>query len=178
MDKHFLPECFTDTILIEQLVPSAISYNHKFGCNNVAKEMTTGRLKDKFAVGIIDKDKSEIKYLSEFEKIDSVESSLLLWKHSSKPHYIIQLCPALEKWLIEVCKKGKLSLEDFGLPLKLDELIRATKSTQSDQDVRISNLCKALAGRSDIVEIKKLRHWISYLKEKNYKADIKDLKNV
>ncbi len=178
MDKHILPECFTDTILVEKLVPSKLGYNHKVGCNNVAKEMKSGRLKDNFAVGIIDKDKNEVKYLAEFELIDNVEGSLNLWLHVSKPHYMIQICPALEKWLINVCKKGNINIEDFGLPVQLDELIRFTKSSQSDQDTRITNLCKALAGRNDLIEINKLRHWISYLKQKNYKADIKELKNV
>ena len=178
MDKHFLPECFTDTILIEKLVPSTIGYNHKVGCNNVVKEMVSGRLKDNFAVGIIDKDKSEVTYLKEFEKIDFVADSLILWKHRNKLHYIIQICPALEKWLINICKKGEIHIEDYGLPATLAELIRITKSTQSDRDIRISNLCKTLSERSDIIEIKKLRHWISYLKEKNYNADIKELTNV
>jgi hypothetical protein len=79
-----MPECYADTLLIEILVPSKGGYNHKFGCFNVEAEMKSGKLKDQFAVGIIDKDKSQIEYLAEFDEIDKVEGSLILWRHDNK----------------------------------------------------------------------------------------------
>ena len=54
-----MPECYADTLLIETLVPTERGYNHKNNCFKVESEMKDGALKDKFAVGIIDKDKSE-----------------------------------------------------------------------------------------------------------------------
>lgn len=50
--KHndILPECFIDSTLIGTLLSAKVS--HKHSCNEVAKEMEKGRLKDKFAVGI------------------------------------------------------------------------------------------------------------------------------
>lgn len=51
-----MPECYADTLLIETLVPCKRGYNHKKSCNEVAKGMQSV-FKDKFALGIIDKDK-------------------------------------------------------------------------------------------------------------------------
>lgn len=70
MEKSIMPECFADTLLIETLVPPRTGYNHQMGCFKVEKEMRFGKLRDKFAVGIIDNDKHQVKYLEEFEQID------------------------------------------------------------------------------------------------------------
>ncbi len=87
-----MPECYGDTLLIETLVPTERGYNHKHSCFKVESAMKS---LDKFAVGILDNDKKQIKYLQYFRVVDEVVSSLILWKHTEKQQFIIQnlSCP-------------------------------------------------------------------------------------
>ena len=78
MDKSIIPECFADTLFIETLVPTTKGYNHQRSCFKV--EATMKEL-NSFALGIIDKDKKQIKYLDKFKIVDEVEGDLILWRH-------------------------------------------------------------------------------------------------
>ena len=75
-ELYIIPECYVDTNLIETLVPTAKGYNHQKGCNNVVKVMKE-KLSDKFAVGIVDKDKRQVSYVNEFEEIGHTDSLFL-----------------------------------------------------------------------------------------------------
>lgn len=173
-----MPECYADTLLIEALVPSKTGYNHQMGCFKVEAQMTKGRLKDGFAVGIIDNDKRQIKYLNEFEEVDRLEDSLILWKHKRKVHFVIQISPALESWMLKVCRNGGIEIEKFGISGDLTELKKYTKSQTSLKDEKLIKLFKQIAALEGVAEVKKLRNWIELLKENNYRVDIKDLKNA
>src|SRR5438045_3161136 len=101
MDGSVIPECYVDTNLIETLVPPLKrnhkqGYNHQKGCGTVASRMQK-QFADRFALGIIDKDKNELDYLKEFTEIIN-NGSLILHKHKNKHHYIIQLNPAIERF--------------------------------------------------------------------------------
>ena len=74
MDKSIIPECFADTLLIETLVPTKQGYNHQHNCFKVEATM---KVLNRFAVGIIDKDKKQVKYLNEFELKDEVKSRII-----------------------------------------------------------------------------------------------------
>jgi hypothetical protein len=177
MDKSIMPECYADTLLIEALVPSKTGYNHKMGCFKVEAEMKYGVLKDKFAVGIIDNDKRQIKYLNEFEEIDKIDGSLILWKHKFKSHYIIQICPALEKWIMNVCALENINLVEFGLSTDLEELKKYTKSQSGLDDKKLKGLFKAISNRYNSKDVCKLRSWINILKDKTYKVELNELRN-
>ncbi|HUZ59506.1 MAG TPA: hypothetical protein VMU83_12065 [Hanamia sp.] len=99
MDQSIIPECFVDTNLIETLVPPTGQYNHQKGCGTVAKVMKQ-RFADRFALGIIDRDKHEVDYLKEFNEI-CTSGSLILHKHKIKHHYIIQINPAIERFILK-----------------------------------------------------------------------------
>ena len=172
-----MPECYADTLLIEALVPSKAGYNHKMGCFKVEAEMKSGVLKDKFAVGIIDNDKRQIKYLNEFEEIDKIEGSLILWKHRTKSHYIIQICPALEKWVLNVCELERINLVEFGLSTDLEELKRYTKSQSGLEDKKLKSLFKTISNKYNSKDVCKLRSWIDILKNKTYKVELNELRN-
>lgn len=176
-----MPECYADTLLIQTLVPpkTASGYNHKHSCNEVAKEMITGKLKDSFAVGIIDNDKKVIPYLSEFEIIGTCESGLLLWKHGTKHHYIIQINPALEKWILDVCAKASINIKNYELDNTLVGLKKHTKSVASIKDKKLINLFDAIKDKSaQVAPVNKLIAWVSMLRDENYEIDINELKNV
>lgn len=59
-DLFIIPECYIDTNLVETLIKTD-GCNHQKGCNTVVKVMNERFAKD-FALGIVDKDKRQIRY--------------------------------------------------------------------------------------------------------------------
>jgi hypothetical protein len=177
-DLCVMTECYADTLLIETLVPPVSRYNHKHSCYEVQNEMTKGRLKDKFAVGIIDADKKRISYLNDFDAVDKIEGALILWRHKSNTthHYIIQICPALEGWVLDVCKEEGIDLN--GLPSDITGLRKYTKVQSSLTDPKLISVFGNIANKDNNDTVRKLKGWIKILKEKNYQADINELINV
>lgn len=115
--------------------------------------------------------------MEEFEEIDKVEGSLILWKHREKNQFIIQICPALEKWILDICDEAGLRLSDYALPEDLEGLKKYTKSKSELKDEKLGRLFKDICNRIESPRIKKLRSWISLLRNKNYHVDINELKN-
>lgn len=176
MDLSIIPECFVDTNLIETLVPPQSSgYNHQKGCPTVAKTMKES-FTDSFAVGIIDRDKRQLDYLTEFTIVHQIDT-LILHKHKNKHHYIIQICPALEQFLLVEAYKSGVSFEQFGLPTEMKRLTSVTKTANSKKDPRFKGLIKAIR-KSGSSQFEVLASWVSYLKDNNYHASIEDLKNL
>ena len=104
---YFIPECFFDTVLLKKLLQTDKRLMHRKGCNNVVNDLNSKRLSGRFAVAIIDKDKPELNYLKECI-IHYNDDKLVLWKHSSKAHFIIQLNAPLEKCIIEILDENGL----------------------------------------------------------------------
>ena len=107
MNYSIIPECYIDTNLVETIVPPAkepnsFGYNHQRGCGTVTSVMQK-ELADSFALGIIDKDQHDVDYLKEFAKV-IITDSLILHKHKTRHHYIIQVCPAMERFILKKCK--------------------------------------------------------------------------
>ncbi|PYF74557.1 hypothetical protein B0O44_1032 [Pedobacter nutrimenti] len=174
MDLSIIPECYVDTNLVETLVPpSKGGYNHQKGCGTVTSVMK-GKFSDSFAVGIIDKDKKQVDYLNEFNLVHQFEN-LFLHKHKDRHHYIIQINPALERFLISGADEVNISLEDYGLPIDMDRLKKISKSVNSKEDPRFKKLIRATlkAGSPAFITLAK---WITYLKDKNYAVNIEELK--
>ena len=124
MDQAIIPECFVDTNLVETLVAPEQRYNHQHGCGNVTSVMKV-KFSDRFAVGIIDRDKQQVDYLKEFNIIAD-RDSLLLHKHHTKHHYIIHINPAMERFILNNAAHCSVSLENFGLPTDINKLKKAT----------------------------------------------------
>lgn len=179
MDNHIVPECYIDTMLVQTLVPPTNTnrYNHQHGCFDVSNEMECYGLKDKFAVGIIDNDKKKAKYLSEFVEIDNSGGSVKLLKHNNSSQYFIQISPAIEAWILEVCEQEKIEMAEFGLPDTLKDLKLVTKPQTSSKDKRFIDLFLRFK-KSQNKSVSKLIGWIKLLKEKNYQVEIKELQNV
>jgi hypothetical protein len=170
-----IPECFTDTNLVETITGFFNTFNHQKSCNQVSKAMQKN-LADLFAVGIIDKDKRQINYLNEFELAVSSED-LFLFKHPLKHHYIIQIFPAVESFIIKSAKEVGISLETFSLPDDLNDLKRITKRQTSRNNPKLRRLFSELKNRK-ASQIVTLSNWIIYLKEKNYESKIEELLTI
>lgn len=175
MDQSVIPECFVDTNLIETLVPPTRQYNHQKGCGTVTKVMRE-RFTDRFAVGIIDRDKVEVDYLQEFNVI-CTRGSLILHKHKTRHHYIIQVDPAMEQFIMDNAASVDISLSDYDLPNDLNSLKKVSKKVNSKNDQRFKRLFRDLLthNASNIVL---LANWVSYLKENTYHIDIGMLESL
>lgn len=180
MNLSVIPECYVDKNLVETLVPPAKEnnqhgYNHQHRCGTVTKVMQE-KFQDAFALGIIDKDKHEVDYLKHFD-IVITSGALLLHKHKTKHHYIIQISPVIERMILINAAAVGLNLEDYGLYSDFEKLKKQSKTNTSNKDIRFTNLFKAL-NKNSAPDIKKLAAWIVYLKENNYNADIDVIKNL
>ncbi|SFN24000.1 hypothetical protein SAMN05428949_2087 [Chitinophaga sp. YR627] len=177
MDLAIIPECYIDTNLIETLVPPTSQYNHQKGCGKVTKVMKE-KFPDSFALGIIDKDKQEVDYLKEFNILRQTDY-LILHRHN-KPaihHYIIQINPAMERFILDGASIAGISLTDFGLPEELEAFKKTSKSVATKNDWRFKELFRSMyaAGVEDIV---RLANWVRYLKENTYKAEADKLISI
>ncbi len=175
MDVMVIPECFVDTNLIETLVPPQKQYNHQKGCGTVTK-VVQEKFSDRFALGIIDKDKKEVDYLKAFDEVTQ-HGSLLLHKHPTWHHYIIQISPAIERFILESAAQAGIMLEDFNLPSDLPRLMKASKTVNSKNDSRFKNLFRALQD-ANVPDIQLISAWIQYLKDNMYAADMEVLKGL
>jgi len=175
MDLSVYTECNVDTNLAETLVPPQSGYNHQYGCNNVARAMKI-KMANRFALGIIDKDKEEIDYLKEFYIVIE-NDALILYRHKERHHYIIQINPAAERFIINAAEKVGILLEEYELSSSLSGLKDITKTIRSKHDQRLKKLFKALQNKNS-PEIIQLTNWIAYLKEKQYSADLEELKRM
>lgn len=173
MDLAIIPECYVDTNLIETIVPPiGKGYNHQKGCGTVTKVMKEN-FSDRFALGIIDKDKKQVDYLNEFNEVKNY-GTLILHKHNQKHHYIIQIFPAVEKFFLDNATAVGLSLQDYDIPGDFEELKRNSKTAKSKNDPKYRKLFKDIknAGTKDF---KILAEWIIYLRDNPYTAKIDDL---
>jgi hypothetical protein len=174
MDLHIIPECYIDTKLIKALVPPQTRYNHQKGCSTVTKVMQE-RFSNDFALGIIDRDKKELDYANQFDLIIEVPDNLQLLKHRNKNHYLIFICPAVEKWIIACAVDADILLQDFGLPSDFLSLTKITKTSKSENNDEFSlnfrDLFKALRLENPS-NVAVLRFWIEYLKANPYQVDL------
>ena len=172
----FIPEYYFDTVLLKKLLQTNKRLVHRKGCNNVVRDLASDRLKNIFAVALIDKDKVELNYLKECKILYDAEK-LILWKHTNRNHFMIQLNPPLEKWVIEILDENKLVIEDFGYSRNYKELKRQIKNDiDNEGDEKLNKLISAII-KTDCATIKKIKSVLLYLKEKNYDVDINELKN-
>lgn len=174
MDYAIIPECYVDTNLIETLVPpQGRGYNHQKGCGTVTKVMKE-RFPNDFAVGIIDKDKREVDYLKECDLVIDT-GGILLHKHKTRPHYLVQIAPVIERMILSNAAAVGINVEHYDLPSELEEFRKESKIQTSKTDVRFKRLFRDMkaANAADLV---KLERWIGYLKENTYSADLDVLK--
>jgi hypothetical protein len=174
---YFVPECYFDTVLLKKLLATNKRLMHRKGCNNVIRDLDSKRLKGLFAVVLIDKDKTELNYFKECKILYNLDK-LILWQHEKQSHFIIQLNPPLEKWVIEILDESDLKIEDFGYSRNYKKLKREMKEDiDKEGDEKLNRLLDALI-KTDCSTIKKIKSFLIYLKEKNYKVDINKLINA
>lgn len=171
-DLFIIPECYIDTNLVETLITTE-GCNHQKGCNTVVNTMQK-KFGNGFALGIIDNDKRQVGYVSEFFEIAST-ASLSLKKHCSKPHYLIMVSPAMDGFLLKCAEELNINMEKYGYTSSLKEFTSITKSVTSKNDSGFKKLFKALDNAQEIIV---LRNWLKYLKENQYQSKEEELKEM
>ncbi len=167
-----MPECYLDTNLVEFLLERPNSVNHKKGNSSVAAAMREKRFEDSFVVGIIDDDKRKLKELEDCMAYENLWcKGLKIFKRPERQHYFIQLSPAIEKWILNECDKGKIDLAAYNLPGSFSELKNMKGFTQRN-DQRFKKLFADMMLNENCDEIIELKRWLIFLKENNYKTNI------
>lgn len=126
------------------------------------------RFAGRFALGIIDKDKVQVDYLKECREVVNT-GSLILHQHKTEPHFIIQINPAMERFIIENAAAAGVSLADYKLPTDLDGLKKVSKMEQSKNDPRFRELFKTIQ-RAKTADFQRLASWIEKLRQNPYKV--------
>lgn len=168
---NVIPECYVDTNLISTLLHADV--NHQKGCCNVARTLSINN-KDRFAIGIIDKDKRTPGYLDQFSKIAD-RGHLELYVHASKPHYFITISPAVDKMILDCADELGVNMGDFGLPTSLSEFTKKTKKVDSNKNPVFTTLFQNLLDSEDFVVLSRT---LNYLLTNTYNSKIDDLKNL
>lgn len=168
---HVMPECFVDTNLIEYLLNAGV--NHQHCCSKVVGQLNS-TFADKFAIGIIDKDKVQSGYIQECDTITQTEH-LTLMKHRNRHQYLITIAPAVDKFILDCAKKQMVDPNDFGLPTELKLFTIESKKVTSNADPRFKSLFAAII---DNKEIHSLKMVLNYLCDNKYKSSIEDLRKI
>lgn len=139
--------------------------------------MDSDRLKNSFAVALIDKDKRDLNYLKQCSTLYN-ENKVVLFKHVDRNQFVIQLNPPLEKWVIEILEENELAIEDFGYIRDYKKLKKQIKDDiDNEGDERLNKLVNAII-KTDCESIKVIRSFLHNLKNNNYQTDTKELINV
>lgn len=166
---YVMPECYVDTNLTEYLLDAAV--NHQHSCTKVVG-LLKDKFADKFAVGIIDKDKVELGYIRECDEVAKT-AHLTLLKHKTRQHYLITISPAIDGFVLDCAKEQKVNPEDFDIPSELKSFTKVSKSVTSNADTRFKKLFDAI---KDNEEIQVLKSVLKYLSQNLYGSEIERLK--
>lgn len=162
--SYIIPECYVDTNLIESLV-NAQGCNHQKGCNQVCKVMKE-KFANRFAIGIIDADKRQPSYLTEFNLIGQIGHISVLG-HRSRPHFIILISPAIDQFILDSAAELNIDLANFNLPADLHSFTRQTKNVLSNKDKRFRSLFAAIESATEISILKNL---LTYFNTSQYSS--------
>lgn len=166
-----MPECFVDTNLIEYLLNAGV--NHQHCCSKVVGQLKS-TFANKFAIGIIDKDKVQLGYIQECDIIATTEH-LTLMKHHERHQYLITIAPAVDKFVLDCAQEQMVDVKAFGLPSELIKFTKESKSVSSNTDPRFKSLFAAIRNNS---EIHSLKMALKYLCENQYSSDSAYLKEL
>lgn len=168
---NILPECYVDTNLIEYLLDAGV--NHQHSCSKVVGQLKT-KFADRFAIGIIDKDKVELGYIAECIEIAKTKH-LTIMKHRTKSQYLITIAPAVDKFVLDCANEQNVNTMEYGIPSDLKGFTQLSKSVTSNTDSHFKSLFSAIKNNN---EIKILKNTLDYLNEHKFQSDIEELKKI
>lgn len=170
--SSFIPECYLDTNLVETILKAPNCVNHRKGNSNVVGRMEEDRVSDKFLVAVIDDDKVKVKGLEKFRLVERLSrNGLRLFSHLSKKHYLVQLSPAIERWLMNECGKAAINLSEYGFP----DTIKGWKNLKNRaqrNDGKFKDLFRLMLENEKCDEIIELKRWLVFFRDNNYNTNL------
>lgn len=162
---EIIPECNIDTNLIETLLKvinlerknyDEYIVQHSRGIGEVTRTMQTAKkLKDGFALGVVDDDPKFPNYKKEFRELAQSPHVKLL-KHPGKEHYLLVANKAMET-LIKASASGQdINLSVYGFPESTKDYKKTTKDDSSRINPNYKNLFKRLSKSGEINLVKNL----------------------
>lgn len=133
---NIVTECCVDTNLVETLCNVLV--NHQKCCSKVTGVMEM-KLGNTFAVGVVDDDKKKPTYVSQFHEVARSEHLTVL-SHANKPHYLVLISPAADKFILDVAKSAGVNVCEFGFSGRLKDFTERTKTLFSDKDPALKAL--------------------------------------
>jgi hypothetical protein len=132
------------------------------------------KAKERFAIGIVDKDKRQNSYFKEFIQIANT-NSLSLLRHPANPHFLIQISPAIEQFMLACAHEKGITLENYNLPSNITSLKNKTKSEEAIEDADLKRFFKAIKNTR---ECSILKGWIEHLKANTYESRNDTLRQI
>ncbi|HVX51572.1 MAG TPA: hypothetical protein VHB48_15530 [Chitinophagaceae bacterium] len=183
--KSVIPECNIDSCLFNVLLGfEKEGVNHTKGNTTVTAKIEN-KFKNLFCLAVIDKDKRDLEYIKRnFDKLEELgdEDYFRLFRScKGNHHYIIQMVPVIETWIINTASALNIEMRDFGINASnVIELKPITKTVTSKRDKRFEKLFKAFikkATEQNFVPLLHLQNVAKVILEKNYNLDINELTN-
>ena len=175
-NKHIIPECHLDTLLIESVLASN-DFNHKKGLPNVWKTMNKKFL-DEAALCVIDNDKDKTEEFKHYSKLTKHNEHLSIYKHKAKAHYAIVLGSkhkAVEDFIIHNAERCGINLSDFHLPNKISGWTKAPKRAFVENNMpNLKRLFSAIK-KNPSSDFRTLANWIKQFKANPYDLNINSL---
>lgn len=157
-EPRVLPECEADTTLVNFLLDR--NTNHKSSINKVDKGLrdTPG---NRLVIGIVDNDKRQPPYFSNFE-VQRQQEGLILKHYPNTRQYLIVLNPAIEQLLIHCTEQLNKINPKYERFTNLDKLKGLTKSQAIQRDKAFKDFLNMLS-QKQVTPIITLKNWLQEL---------------
>lgn len=149
---NLIPECNVDTVFVEVL--GYKDPNHASGISEVCKIMDQNLTKQS-AMGFIDDDSKKPNYFKAFKVFDQT-NKVSLFKHSERPHYLVVVKPAMDKFIYDLCAELEIDLSNYKLPNDFKAFKSVTKNLAIQSNPKFKTLLNTIIVKNpaDIVRIK------------------------
>ncbi len=97
---------------------------------------------------------------------------LIVHKHVTLHHYIIQIIPAVEVFILKAVEELKKDVTIYDFNAKLEDFKRKTKNIESKRDLGLTNLCKAVLKAKNMNTLKCLLEYLITNKYNALESDI------
>jgi len=167
MSRIYVPECWTEQFLLYKILEITKSNIKK---ENNKPEVIKRIFKEAVSslqIGIVDEDPGKThstKYHDFAELQRSDEFRLRLLKRKNTRHYLIEICPDFENWIIYLAKKAKIdSYKKYNIPR--GDAYYLHDNSQENLPTNIEKFYVDVLTSQDEV-VRQIKQWISGIEHK------------
>lgn len=144
-------ECENDKLFLEALKIKLERKEHARGKGNICKKLKEGN----YLVGLVDEDPgiNPPSYYNKLKKINTVHN-INIYEDSKHNNKIVELCPDLENWLINLFRNHRIDFQQNDLPENAEKF----KILSKTQNKKVKELIETLLERSS--ELQKLKQYL------------------